>query len=125
MTPNDRKYTKTHEWIKVEGDIATVGISDHAQKELGDITFVDPAAVGKQLKQGEECSVIESFKTASEIYAPIDGEVAEVNAEIAAAPELVNEDPYGKGWILKLKHINQAQIAALLDGDAYDVIAGE
>jgi len=125
MTPNDRKYTGTHEWIKVEGDTAIVGISDHAQEALGDITFADPAAVGKKLKQGGECSVIESVKAASEIYAPVDGEVAEINAAIAAAPELVNQDPYGRGWILKLTHINQAQLADLLDAAAYDALTGK
>jgi len=125
MTPTDRKYTRTHEWIKMEGETATVGISDHAQEALGDITFADPATVGRQLKQGEECSVIESVKAASEIYTPVDGEVAEINAEIADAPELVNQDPYGRGWILKLTNINQEQLADLLDAAAYDTMTGK
>ncbi|MDD2600748.1 MAG: glycine cleavage system protein GcvH [Kiritimatiellae bacterium] len=125
MTPNDRKYTKTHEWIMVDGDTATVGISDHAQEALGDITFVDPAAVGKELKQGEECAVIESVKAASEIYAPIDGKVAEINPEIDSTPELVNHDPYAQGWILKLSNINQSQLDALLDAAAYDALTGK
>ena len=125
MTPNDRKYTKTHEWIRVEGDTATVGISNHAQEALGDITFVDPAATGKVLKQGDECAVIESVKAASEIYAPIDGKVSEINPEIDSTPELVNQDPYRQGWILKLTNINQSQIDALLDAAAYDAITGK
>lgn len=125
MTPNDRKYTKTHEWIMVEGNTATVGISDHAQEALGDITFVDPAAVGKDLKQGEECAVIESVKAASEIYAPIDGKVAEVNADVDSSPELVNQEPYRRGWILKLTNINQSQMDALLDATAYDALTGK
>jgi len=124
MTPDNRKYTKSHEWIMLEGDIATVGISDHAQKSLGDITFVDPAPVGKELKQSDECSVIESVKAASEIYAPVDGVIVEINAELEGAPELVNEDPYNKGWILKLKNIDQKQLNALMDASAYDAITG-
>ena len=125
MTPNDRKYTKTHEWIKVEGDTATVGISDNAQESLGDITFVDPVAVGKQLKQGEECSAIESIKAASDIYAPVDGEVIEINTELEEAPELVNQEPYDKGWILKLKNINTEQLEALMDTTGYESTIGK
>ena len=125
MIPNDRKYTKTHEWIKVEGDTATVGISDNAQESLGDITFVDPVAVGNQLKQGEECSAIESVKAASDIYAPVDGEVAEINIELEDAPELVNQDPYNKGWILKLKSINTEQMEALMDANGYESTIGK
>ena len=124
MTPDDRKYTKSHEWIKVEGDIATVGITDHAQKSLGDITFIDPGAVGKAIKQGEECAVIESVKAASEVYAPVDGVIAEANAELESAPELVNDGSYDKGWILKLKDINSAQLADLMDAAGYDAITG-
>ena len=125
MTPNDRKYTKTHEWIKVDGDTATVGISDNAQESLGDITFVDPVAVGNQLKQGEECSAIESVKAASDIYAPVDGEVVEINTDLEEAPELVNQEPYDKGWILKLKNINTEQLEALMDAAEYESVIGK
>lgn len=122
MTPSDRKYTKSHEWIKVEGDSATVGITDHAQEALGDITFVDPSSVGKTLKQGEECAVIESVKAAGEVYAPVDGVIAEVNARLDAAPEQVNDDPYGSGWIVRLKDINVVQLDEFMDAAAYDAI---
>jgi glycine cleavage system H protein len=122
MTPDDRKYTKSHEWIKVEGDIAVVGITDHAQNSLGDMTFIDPGSVGKVLKQGEECAVIESVKAASEVYAPVGGTIAETNAELADAPELVNDEPYGGGWILKLKDVNATQLDGLMDAAAYDAI---
>ncbi len=120
MTPTDRKYAATHEWIKLDGDTATIGISNMAQESLGDITFVDPIAVGSQLKQNDECSVIESVKAASDIFAPVDGEVTEINSELENAPELVNQDPYGNGWILKLKNINIEQLDALMDAAAYD-----
>ena len=125
MTPNDRKYTKTHEWIKIEGDLAVIGITDHAQAALGDITFVEAQAVGKVVKQNGECAAIESVKAASDIYAPADGEIAEKNKALENAPELVNQDPYGKGWILKLKNVNSAQVAALLNPADYDTTAGK
>jgi glycine cleavage system H protein len=120
MTPEDRKYAKTHEWVKVEGDGATVGISDYAQEALGDITFLDLPAVGDSFKQGEEMAVIESVKAASDIYAPLSGEVAEINTELEEHAELVNEDPYGKGWIVKLKNVDAAQQGALMDAAEYE-----
>ena len=125
MTPNDRKYAKTHEWIRIEGDLAVIGISDHAQQALGDITFVELPTVGKQVEQGASCGVIESVKAASDLYAPVAGEVAEVNHGLDTAPELINEDPYGKGWILKLKKYAAAQLSGLLDAAAYETASAE
>lgn len=123
MTPNDRKYVKSHEWVKVDGDLAVVGISDHAQKALGDITFIERPAVGKVVKQGAECGVIESVKAASDIYAPVSGVVAATNSELDSDPGVINQDPYGKGWILKLKDFDKAQLNGLLDAAAYDKVA--
>jgi glycine cleavage system H protein len=120
MTPTDRKYAKTHEWVKMEGTVALVGITDHAQEALGDITFVERAPNGKKVEQGKECGVIESVKAASDIYAPLSGEVMETNAVLDSNPGLVNEDPYGKGWILKLKNVDAAQMSSLLDAAAYE-----
>ena len=107
MTPTDRKHAKTHEWVQVEGNVAVVGITDHAQKVLSDITFLDRPRAGKKVEQGQECGVIESVKAASDLYAPVSGEVAEPNSMLEANPGLINEDPYGKGWILKLKNVKQ------------------
>jgi len=123
MTPTDRKYAKTHEWVKMEGNVAVVGITDHAQKALGDITFLERPPNGKKVEQGKECGVIESVKAASDIYAPVSGEVAETNSALEASPGIVNEDPYGKGWILKLKNVNAAQLGSLMDAAAYDKMA--
>jgi glycine cleavage system H protein len=120
MTPNDRKYTKTHEWVKVEGGLAVVGITDHAQKELGDITFIELPKIGKRVGKAGECAVIESVKAASDIYAPVAGEVAEANAALDSRPELVNQDPYGQGWIFKLRTFDAAEVAGLLDAAAYE-----
>lgn len=125
MTPADRKYAKTHEWVKLDGATALVGITDHAQKALGDITFVERVRNGKQVEQGKECGVVESVKAASDLYAPVSGEVAETNAALDANPGLINEDPYGKGWILKLKNVNAAQLNSLLDAGAYDEMVKE
>ncbi len=120
MTPDDRKYAKTHEWVKIEGDLAVVGITDHAQEALGDITFVELPVVGDTLAQSGECGVIESVKAASDIYAPVGGEIAEVNTELESAPELINQDPYGNGWILKLKNVEAAQSDGLLAASDYE-----
>ncbi len=124
MAPNDRKYTESHEWIKIEDALAVIGISDHAQQALGDMTFIDPGATGKRLKRGEECAVLESVKAASEVYAPVDGVIAATNDALQAAPELINSDPYGAGWIVKLKDFDCAQLEALMDAAAYDTFAG-
>jgi len=122
-TPNDRKFTKTHEWVKIEGNIAVVGISDHAQHALGDITFVELPAVGKQVKKAQSCATIESVKAASDIYAPISGEIVEANKSLETHPESVNTDPFEKAWLFKLKNINPSEASDLLDADAYDEFA--
>jgi glycine cleavage system H protein len=125
MSPNDRKYTKTHEWIKTEGNVALVGITDFAQKSLGDITFVELPAVGRIVKHEQECGVIESVKAASDIYSPVAGKVVEVNASLAGNPEIVNQDAYGKGWIFKLTAIDTLQFNALMDAKEYDETTGK
>lgn len=125
MTPSDRRYAESHEWVRIEGNLAMVGISDYAQQMLGDITFVELPQVGSAVKPGGECGVIESVKIASDLYAPVGGEVAEVNHELGKAPELVNQDPYGTGWIFKLKHFNAADMDKLLDAAGYDKVCKE
>jgi glycine cleavage system H protein len=113
------RYTRDHEWIRLEGDTATVGISQYAQEQLGDIVFVELPAIGKKLAKGDEAAVVESVKAASEIFAPVAGEVIAVNDALADAPGTVNEEPEGKGWFLKLKVANRADADALMDADAY------
>lgn len=120
MTPNDRKYTKTHEWIKTENDTATIGITDHAQDSLGDITFIELPKIGAKLKKNSECGVIESVKAASDLYSPASGTVIEVNETLETAPEDVNNDPYQNGWIFKMNNINQNEIADLMDAASYE-----
>src|SRR5512137_764798 len=100
--PTDLKYAKSHEWVRVDGDVATVGITDHAQHELTDIVFVELPALGRQLKAGETCAVVESVKTASDIYAPVSGQVVAANPAVTQKPELVNSDPYGGGWLYQV-----------------------
>lgn len=117
--PADLKYAKSHEWVRVEGDTATVGITDHAQHELTDVVFVELPALGRQLKAGEACAVVESVKTASDIYAPVSGEVVAVNDAVVANPGLVNSAPYGEGWFFKLKLLQPAETGQLLDAGAY------
>jgi len=117
--PADLKYTKEHEWIKVEGDVATVGITDYAQGELGDIVFVELPELGKTVKQMESFGTIEAVKAVSELYAPISGEVKEINTNLEADSSVINSDPYGKGWMIKLVNFSAAEIDALLDSGAY------
>ncbi len=119
-TPNDRKYAATHEWVKIDGDIATVGITDHAQAELGDVTFVELPEIGRRVDAGEACAEIESVKAASDIYAPIGGVVAEVNSALENAPETVNSAPYEGGWLFKLRDANRSELEKLLAAAAYD-----
>jgi glycine cleavage system H protein len=122
-TPDNLKYTKTHEWVKQETDgTVTVGITFHAQEMLGDVVFVENPAVGRKLKNGEECGVIESVKAAADIYAPLSGEVVAANAELADAPEKINRDPYA-AWMFRIRPDSPAEFAALLDAAAYQKIA--
>ena len=112
-------YTKEHEWIRVEGDQATVGISDHAQEQLGDIVFAEVPEAGKQLSKGDEAAVVESVKAASDVYAPVSGEVTEGNQAVADEPALVNSDPEGEGWFFKLKLSDPSELEGLMDEAAY------
>ena len=115
--PKDLQYAKSHEWVRVEGDIATVGITDHAQKALGDITYAECPQVDDSVEAGKECGSIESVKAASDIFSPVSGTVTEGNGELEDAPETVNRDPYGAGWLFKVKL--SAPVEGLLDADAY------
>jgi glycine cleavage system H protein len=117
--PTDLHYANSHEWIRLEGDIATVGISDHAQAELTDVVFVELPALGRSVDAGDPTAVVESVKAASDIYTPVSGEVIEVNPAVEGDPSLVNTDPYGKGWIFKLRIKDAAQLSSLLDAAAY------
>lgn len=124
MTPEDRKYNQSHEWIKADGDEWVIGITDHAQKELGDITFVELPEIGSAKTAGQEAGVIESVKAASDIYAPVRGEISAVNEALEEAPEQVNEDPYGNGWIFKMKNVSDADLAKLLSAADYEAGLG-
>ena len=117
--PSDLRYASSHEWLRLEGDTATVGITDHAQEELTDVVFVELPTVGRTLDAGDPTAVVESVKAASDIYSPVSGEVIEVNPEVEADPSLVNTDPYGKGWIFKLRVKNAADAAGLMDAASY------
>lgn len=118
--PANLRYVKTHEWIRVEGDgTATVGITDHAQDAMGDLVFVQLPELGELKTAGDETGVVESVKAASDIYAPVDGEVVEVNSDLEDTPELVNEDPYGRGWLFKLKLNDARQVDDLMTADEY------
>lgn len=123
MFPNDRRYTKEHEWVKVEGQAATVGITDFAQKELGDIVFVELPEIGRAIALGDVLGTIESVKAVSELYAPVSGTVAEVNALLSDAPETVNRDAHEAGWICKLKLSKPGEWDELMDAAAYGVLA--
>ncbi len=117
--PENLRYATSHEWILVEGDTGTVGITDHAQAELTDIVFAEPPAIGKSVKAGDVAAVVESVKAASDIYAPVAGEVVERNEAIEADPSLLNTDPFGAGWIFKIRIADIAELAALKDAAAY------
>ncbi len=121
-TPNNLKYSKDHEWVKVEGNIATVGITDYAQSQLGDIVFVDVQTEGEELEAGELFGNIEAVKTVADALMPVSGKVVEVNADLEGEPEVVNSDPYGKGWMVKVEMSNPAEVNDLLDADAYAAI---
>ena len=117
--PAELKYTKEHEWIRVEGEEAYVGITDYAQSQLGDIVFVEVETEGDNLEAGDTFGSIEAVKTVSDLYLPVAGEVLEFNSELEDQPDLVNKDPYGKGWIIKVKIVDEAQLDGLLNADAY------
>ena len=117
--PSDLKYAKSHEWARVAGDIATIGITDHAQHELTDVVFVELPDIGRTVKAGDSCAVVESVKTASDIYSPVSGEVTEVNKSVVEDPSLVNRDPYGGGWFYKIRLSNPAELDALLGPQQY------
>ena len=122
--PAELKYTKDHEWVKIEGDTAIVGITDFAQSELGDIVFVDVESVDEELNAGEVFGSVEAVKTVSDLYLPISGKIIEFNEELESEPELVNTDPYGKGWIIKLKIANDADQSELLSAEQYQEVIG-
>ncbi len=117
--PSDLKYAKSHEWVRVSGDTATVGISDHAQDELTDVVFVELPEAGRKVKAGEACAVVESVKTASDIYSPVSGEIVELNKPVTDNPALVNTEPYAGGWFFKIKLSNPAELNALLSPEDY------
>jgi glycine cleavage system H protein len=122
--PAHLKYTKDHEWILVEGNIATVGITDFAQRELGDIVFVDIPSQGKSLKSGEVFGTVEAVKTVSDLYLPVEGTITEINPLLETAPESVNSDPYGAGWMIKMAVSNPAELEALMSAEAYQELVG-
>jgi glycine cleavage system H protein len=119
MEPQDRRYTKEHEWVKVEGDRARVGITDYAQKQLGDVVFLELPEVGRQLKAHDVFGTVESVKAVSELFAPVSGEVVEVNSGLPNNPETINSDPYGSAWMVVVKLASPAEVNALLDAAAY------
>lgn len=124
-TPKDLKYSATHEWSKLEGDTVTVGITDFAQDQLGDVVFVELPEEGKTFSAGDAAAVVESVKTASDIYAPVAGEVVEVNSELENAPEMLNESPYESGWLFKLRPSDEGDLSNLLSAEDYEASAAE
>lgn len=123
--PEKLKYTKDHEWVRLEGDTAVIGITEFAQRELGDIVYVEIETVGKALAAGSVFGTVEAVKTVSDLFLPIAGTITELNPSLAATPELVNSDPYGEGWMVRLKVDNLADVEELLDASAYSNVAGE
>lgn len=122
--PESLKYTKDHEWVKIEGDIATVGITDFAQGELGDIVYVEIETEGEEISAGEVFGTVEAVKTVSDLFMPLNGTVEEVNSELESSPELVNEDPYGKGWMIRIKMSDPGEADGLLTSEAYKEVTG-
>ena len=120
--PSNLKYTKDHEWVKVDGDVAVVGITDYAQDQLGDIVFVDIQTQGETLEKEEVFGAIEAVKTVADAFMPVSGEIIEVNAALEGAPQTVNTDPYGEGWMIKIRLTNPAELDELMDADAYTAI---
>ena len=123
--PKNLKYTKDHEWIKLDGDFATIGITEFAQRELGDIVYVEIETAGKSLDAEAIFGTVEAVKTVSDLFLPVAGTITEVNPALASTPELVNTDPYGEGWMIKMKVKNTVDIQELMDADAYAAVAGE
>ena len=124
MYPENFRYTKEHEWVRVDGDTGTIGITDHAQQELGDIVYVDLPKVGTRIDQGKSLGSVESVKAVSDIYAPVSGEVIEINEALADAPEKLNQDPHGEAWLLKVRLSAPAEVNALLSAADYEAYVG-
>ncbi len=122
-SPNDLRYTKTHEWVRLEGDVATIGLSDFAQNELGDITYLELPEVGDAVAQSEPLGVVESVKAASDIYSPVGGEVIERNEDAIGTPEIVNQSPYERAWLIKVRIADPAEIESLMPSQEYDTFA--
>jgi glycine cleavage system H protein len=125
MVPQELRFTKDHEWVKVEGDLATVGITDFAAEQLGDVVFVELPEVGRVLTQFGAIGVVESVKAVSDLFAPLAGEVVETNGELTGKPELLNSDPFGAGWMLRVRLSNPAELGNLLDAAAYEALTAE
>jgi len=125
MVPKDLRYTKEHEWVRVEGDLATVGITDFAAEQLGDVVFVDLPEVGRTVAQFAAVGVIESVKAVSDLFAPVGGDVVETNAELTTKPELLNSDPHGQGWMLRIRLTDRTALDGLLDVAAYEALTSE
>ncbi len=122
--PSELKYTKDHEWIRVEGDVATIGITDFAQSELGDIVYIEIETVGETVEKDEVFGTVEAVKTVSDLFMPVTGEVLELNSKLEGAPELVNKDPYNEGWMVKVKIADSSQLSHLLSADTYSSLIG-
>ncbi|SHE72065.1 glycine cleavage system protein GcvH [Flavisolibacter ginsengisoli] len=122
--PESLRYTKEHEWIRLEGDVATIGITDFAQHELGDIVYVEIETLGQELKSGDVFGTVEAVKTVSDLYLPVDGSITEINPKLNSNPDLVNTDPYGEGWMVKMKVNNTADVNNLMDAAAYQGVVG-
>jgi len=125
MVPSDLRYTKDHEWVRVEGETATIGVTDFAATQLGDVVFVDLPEVGRKVDQFATFGVVESVKAVSDLYAPVSGEVVEVNGDLGSKPELVNSDPFGGGWMIRVKVGDAAQLGELLDAAGYEKLTAE
>ncbi len=123
--PDNLKYTKDHEWVRIEGNIAYIGITDFAQSELGDIVYVDVSTIGKTLKKEDVFGTVEAVKTVSDLFLPVSGKILELNPELNTQPELVNQDPYGKGWMVKVEMSNTSEVSSLLDVIAYKQVTGQ
>lgn len=123
--PDDRRYTREHEWVRGDGEVATIGITEFAQSELGDVTYVELPEVGRQLRAGEAFGVVESVKAVSDVYAPVSGEVTEVNPQFDAHPDLLNQSPYGDAWLIRLRMTDPAETSALLDAKGYEAYLDE